>query len=558
MITLQGKACDKEIALASGIAERYQLASLRPLIDSSRALMERVELNVAVVGRFKAGKSSFLNHFLGRDLLPVGVTPVTTVVTEIGYGASEKATVEFLNGRNEEVAFDQIPSFVAESENPGNNKQVSTLKVELPSLSQFRGLRFVDMPGLESDLAHNTESALKWLPEVGLALVAVSVDPPLSQHDIALLKSVYSYTPKVSILLTKVDLLNDSERAEVIAFVRDRLTRTFGAAPPIFPYSIKLGYEHLRTQIEKILIHGSLEQFEEHRNAVLIRKVETVLREGRDYLNLALKSAETIWSERQALKGQIIGEKETLDELKSELRLVVLNAAASTRTQVEKHLGTHRSELQATLLSELNRDFPGWTKSLAFALDAFQQWLSDTLSEELKRISSVERNALVTALDKLSKQVLRSLQNFRDRLSDRTENAFGVPLQTTESEIEIQEPQEPDIYIGKVFDRNWELLSPITPMALFEPLVKRHFRLTIPYMVEKNLSRFTSQWDESIRAAMMELLKEGQRRLDELVDTVERLIGTSSDEAPAIRRDIERIDVALNQLNHSVQEGDNQ
>jgi hypothetical protein len=51
-------------------------------------------------------------------------------------------------------------------------------------------------------------------------------------------------------------------------------------------------------------------------------------------------------------------------------------------------------------------------------------------------------------------------------------------------------------------------------------------------MVEKNLSRLTSQWDESIRAAMMELLKEAQRRLDELVDTAERLIGTSSDEAP--------------------------
>jgi len=204
--------------------------------------------------------------------------------------------------------------------------------------------------------------------------------------------------------------------------------------------------------------------------------------------------------------------------------------------------------IRLILRTELNRDFPGWTKSLAFALDAFQQWLSDTLSEEIKRISSVERNALVTPLDKLSKQVLRSLQNFRDRLSGRTENAFGVPLQTTESEIEIQEPQEPDIYIGKVFDRNWELLSPITPMALFEPLVKRHFRRTIPYMVEKNLSRLTSQWDESIRAAMMELLKEGQRRLDELVDTVERLIGTSSDEAPAIRSDIERIDVALNQL----------
>jgi len=552
MITFQENACDKEIALASEIAKRYQLAALRPLIDSSRELMEREELNVAVIGRFKAGKSSFLNHFLGRDLLPVGVTPVTTVVTEIAYGASEKATVDFLDGRSEEVPFDQIRSFVSESENPLNAKQVSTLKVELPALVQFRALRFVDMPGLESDLAHNTETALKWLPQVGLALVAVSVDPPLSQHDLALLKGVYSYTPKVSMLLTKVDLLNDSEREEVIAFVRDRLTHTFGSAPPIFPYSIKPGYEHLRTHIEEMLVHGTLEQFEEHRNAVLIRKLETVLRECRDYLNLALKSADKIWSERETLRRQIIGEKETLDELKSELRLVVLNAAGGTRAEVEKRLGTHKCELQVSLSSELNREFPGWTRSLAFALESFQRWLSDSLSQELKRISTVERNALAAPLDKLRKQIFRSLQNFRDRLSDRSEAVFGVPLRTTESEIVMEEPHKPDIYIGKVFDRNWELLSPVTPMTLLGPLVKRHFRRTVPYMIDKNLSRLSSQWDESIRAAMMQILKQAQRRLDELVDTVERLINTSSDEAPTIQADIDRIDSALNEVNRSL------
>lgn len=200
MITLQGKGYDKEIALASEITERYKLASLRLLIDSSQALREREELNVAVVGRFKAGKSSFLNHFLGRDLLPVGVTPVTAVVTEIGYGATEKAIVDFLDGSTSTVAFDEIRSFVSENENPGNKKQVSTLRIELPTLIRSRALRFVDMPGLESALAHNTETALNWLPQVGLALVAVSVDPPLSQHGIALLKRVYGYTPKVSIM----------------------------------------------------------------------------------------------------------------------------------------------------------------------------------------------------------------------------------------------------------------------------------------------------------------------------------------------------------------------
>jgi hypothetical protein len=140
------------------------------------------------------------------------------------------------------------------------------------------------------------------------------------------------------------------------------------------------------------------------------------------------------------------------------------------------------------------------------------------------------------------------LQNFRDRLSDQTYCAFGVHLRTSESEILIEEPRTPDIYIGKIFDRNWELLSPITPMSLFKPLVRRHFIGDVPYMIEKNLSRLATQWDESIRAAMMEILKEANRRLDELINTVERLISTTADGAPKLRADIERVNSCLNEL----------
>ena len=223
--------------VASDIAHRYQLSSLQPLIQSCRQLADRDEISVAVIGRFKAGKSSFLNNFLEREVLPVGVVPVTTVVTEIGYGPEEKATVHFLKGDMKVVPLGEVRSFIAEGENPGNRKGVSTVAIELPELARRRALRFVDMPGLESTFAHNTETALTWLPKVGLALVAVSVDPPLSQHDIALLKSLYEYTPKVSILLTKVDLLTEVEQQEVLAFVNERLIEALESAPQVFPYS---------------------------------------------------------------------------------------------------------------------------------------------------------------------------------------------------------------------------------------------------------------------------------------------------------------------------------
>jgi hypothetical protein len=276
--------------------------------------------------------------------------------------------------------------------------------------------------------------------------------------------------------------------------------------------------------------------------------MQMLLRECHDYLMLALNSSETVGVEREALERQVIGEKEALDEVKSELRLVVQNAAGGTSVAVAKRFDSHQRELEAHLSSELEKVFPDWSRSLRLALESFERWLSDSLSKELMTISSKERAELLAPLETLKKQVFRSLQNFRDRLSDQTYRAFGVPLRTSESKILIQEPRTPDIYIGKVFDRNWELLSPVAPMSLLRPLVRRHFRGDVPYMIEKNLSRLASQWDESIRAAMMLILKEAERRLDELVATVERLITTSSDEAPQIRSDIERIGRCLSEL----------
>ena len=45
---------------------------------------------------FQSRESSFLNHFVGRELLPVGVIPVTSVVTEMAWAPEERAAIHFL------------------------------------------------------------------------------------------------------------------------------------------------------------------------------------------------------------------------------------------------------------------------------------------------------------------------------------------------------------------------------------------------------------------------------------------------------------------------------
>jgi hypothetical protein len=379
--------------------------------------------------------------------------------------------------------------------------------------------------------------------------VAVSVDPPLSQRDIDLLKSLYQYTPKVVVLLTKADLLSEPELAEVVEYVRAQLTKNFPGTPQVFPYSTKPGFEQFRQALEEELVTGTLERFAEERESIFSRKVDTLLRECGDYLALNLKSSEMVQSERQALKEHVIGEKEIVDETKSAIRLVVQHAAGSTRSIVSNLLETHQSDVERTLLETFEGEFPKWSRSLSTMLSSFEDWLAGAMRDELTVLSIRERSLFLAPLNKVRKQAFRALQQFRDRLSDRTMRAFGVPLRTTETEIDVVEPNSPDIRIGRVFDRNWELLSPVLPVWMIKAAVHRHFTRTIAYLVYQNLSRLSAQWEESINGALRGIEKESRRRLDELVGTIEHLVESSSNErGPQLRGDLERIAKARKSL----------
>jgi GTP-binding protein EngB required for normal cell division len=536
------------IELVAGIAGRYGITSIEPLLASCGTVARQDELTIGVVGRFKAGKSSFLNHLIGRNLLPVGVIPVTAAITEISYGSREKAFVHFLDGRIEAVAIDDIRCFIAESENPENVKRVSRVTIELPELEPFPGLRFVDMPGLESSFAHNTEVALRWLPNAALALVAISVDTPLSRHDLNLLKNLHHFTPSISILLTKADLLDDAERVEVLAFIRHQLTLAFETAPEIFTYSVRPGFEHLRTYLEGRLPRQTLSEFQQHCNVILRRKLETLLRECEEYLTLALTAAETVNSERMELERQVIGDQKAVEQVNHDVRLLIRDLIGGTRTVVSNRLEESRAELEAYLLEDLKTQFSGWAKSLKSLLESFERWLRRSLTEGLAGISDKNRAHFLAPLETAKMRVLRLLQVFREELSQKTESAFGVPLPTTEVEIQIEEPHSPDIWIGRVFDRNWELLSPIIPIRLVRPIIERHFRRRVPEMIETNLSRLATQWKENINTAMTQILEVAERRSSELAETVGRLVASGSDDAPQIRVDLEGLNTARHRV----------
>ncbi len=322
------------------LAAKYRLRSLAGSIAACEALAQDSTLNVAVFGRFKAGKSSFLNELIGQPLLPSGVTPVTGVVSEIAYGIKLRATVDFLDGRDEDVAIDGLRGFVAEADNPENIKGVARVSIELPGLEKYRGIRFLDTPGLESTLTHNSEVTRDSLPQAGLAIVAVGVDPPLSERDVALIRDLSVHTPRLCVLLTKADLLSRSELADVFDFVHAQLRKQLVDPPRVFPYSVRAGYEDLRSAFESSVLQATLSTLQTERDAILKHKLASVARECQGYLQLALKAIESREAEQDSLRKIDVGDHVFEEEAKLQLRMVAQHTNASCSDPGGRGIGT--------------------------------------------------------------------------------------------------------------------------------------------------------------------------------------------------------------------------
>ncbi len=81
------------------------------------ASIQKQQLVIPVVGNFSAGKSTLLNRFLGSSVLPTGITPETSLATELHYSANER--IEAFSNNDEKAKSFELneQSFEAIKEN---------------------------------------------------------------------------------------------------------------------------------------------------------------------------------------------------------------------------------------------------------------------------------------------------------------------------------------------------------------------------------------------------------------------------------------------------------
>ena len=278
---------------------------------------------LACVGQFKRGKSSLLNALVGQPVLPVGVTPVTAVITVVRFGERVHARVRLNSGERQDVDPAAIHEFVSERENPDNVKGVAVVEVFVPSALLRYGMCLVDTPGIGSVFAGNTETTLDFVPHIDAALVVLGADPPLSGDELELVEQTGSLIDRLVFVLNKADRLTDEERAEGRSFAEDVLRRRLGRdVGPILEVSaterVKVGPTRDWAQLEAILgrlARGSADVVLQAEDRGVRRLATKLLREIDEQRDALTRPQEESVRRVAALRKTVAEAERTLTEL---------------------------------------------------------------------------------------------------------------------------------------------------------------------------------------------------------------------------------------------------
>jgi GTP-binding protein EngB required for normal cell division len=536
---------DGRLDVLADVVRRFGLTALQPALRACEALSgEEPPLDVAVLGQFKSGKSSLLNAVLGETVFPVGAVPVTAVITRAAAGPERVVKVTYQDGSVEEVALSRLAEFVTEAGNPGNRRRVVVVDVFTPAMGDLPGVRLVDTPGLGSVLAHNTEATRAWMPNVAVALVTVSAERPLSDEDRRLVSEARQTAPRVTVVLTKVDLLAEADLEEVTAFLDRGLRESFGAAVPVLPFSSRVEPgRYVRLLRETVLLPVAGDVAGERRAALRL-KTATLTETCRGYLAVGLQAAERADADRQRLRAAVLNESVNAAVIRDELCLAAQRVSEETRPAFEKRFFPQRAALLQRVRDVLAAELPAWRGNLARQTARYTEWMAARLTAELTPLSQGAAPLAKELLGQAEDRFRRVAEAFRDRLGRNIREATGVSVSPVVWEVRRPEMAAVPVAVSRIFMTDWDLLWWLLPMWLVGGLFRRHVLGRVPWEVEKNLHRLAGDWTEAVDRAVKDLRRQAATWVDAELSTLDRLLGQRPEEAAGFRAALRQLEEA--------------
>lgn len=207
--------------------------------------LTRERFVISVVGEFKHGKSTFLNHLLeDAAMLPVADLPTTAILTRIRYAHQPKMAVFGDKGERKamlDIKPESWEGLVAN--NFGEEQPKGSVIIGIPNawIGKYN-IELVDCPGA-GDLSEERAKVIgDVLNRTDGAVIALNATAALSNSEKIFIKNriLSRKTPFTLIIVNKLDLVKKDERNKVIKYIKDVLALNKMDIPIYIPYDIEM------------------------------------------------------------------------------------------------------------------------------------------------------------------------------------------------------------------------------------------------------------------------------------------------------------------------------
>lgn len=518
-------ALDELLALTAGLLPE----PTRRHLQAARARVAGDRFNLVVLGEFKRGKSTLINGLLGRELLPTGVVPLTSVVTVIGTGKRECLVIAFQDGREQELPVAQLAEYVTEARNPNNARGVEMARIELDHELLRGGLELVDTPGIGSIHAHNTEVARSFLPRVDAALCVLDAGQPLSAGERELFIDAARRVPILLMVINKIDHLDAADRVAATQFVRSALSDLLEETQwELFAVSARTGegLAALAASLRRLAL--------EERQALLLRSV------GGLAAGVAVDGAQAARFEAHAIElplDELTARAQQFEQRIADLRLAAAEAgdlldrgiaralAELVNRPLQEHARREQDRLRIALRGRAQELGPLSPRALSIALE---ECVQATVRSEFERLVVSSEAAIAAELTELERRYAQRVERILVQVQETAEDVFGLRAGDMLPQTGLQDPSRFSFKLDDVqgtLDILVGFSRTITPGALGRRLVINDAEQRLIEMTDRHAGRLRSELAGRVSAAGRDYRRQLSAVTADAIDTIRAAIG---------------------------------